>query len=283
MKFDKLVMIYILNLLLLFSIKLQANGPCDPLFNNPLTHYTNFPINKYYPSVKIRGGDIPYGSKAYILWRSRTSPSIPDSMFRYHYMNDEQILLELGFAVTPKDLADHTVNGMHIGQNVKGTTLVLAMDEIKNLTRAWPHMPERTSAFVRSRFSSTEEMFQKLNISPKLSKKKFQEAINQKENHQARYIIDSDGTVYFWTDAEAVKIKEATGLDATHNNFFNLINVANTKSYTTKQGKEIKVGYFIDQGVVNFNKDGTYTFESKEAAPFSKYQEYLDNYLEELE
>jgi hypothetical protein len=128
-----------------------------------------------------------------------------------------------------------------------------------------------------------KEMFNKLKISPTLTKRKFQKAREQHQTQQARYIIDGDGTVYFWTEAEAIKIKEATGPDATHANFYSCIKPANTKIIQSKSFGELTAGYYIDQGGVNFNQDGTYTFESKELAPFSKYQEYLDNYLEELE
>jgi hypothetical protein len=276
-------MFYVLNLLLFYSLNLFASGPCDQIFVNPLTHYTNFPINKHYPSIKIHGREIPYGSKAFILWRSRSSPSIPDSMFRYHYMKDEQILIELGFAVTPKDVAEHTINGLHIGKDVKGASLVLVMDEIKNLKRVWGVNLKFVLPLIHKKFSSPEDMFNKLGISPTLSKKKFEQTKEQHKTQQARYIIDGDGTVYFWTDAEAIKIKEATGLDASHANFYSSINPANTKIIQRKSLGEFTAGYYIDRGVVNFNQDGTYTFESQEPAPFSKYQEYLDNYLEELE
>jgi len=45
----------------------------------------DFPIEKYYPDIKVTSDYIPRGTKAYQLWRSRTPSNIPDESFNYHY------------------------------------------------------------------------------------------------------------------------------------------------------------------------------------------------------
>ena len=57
----------------------------------------DFPIQEYYRDVKIKRNDdgslsFSKGSKAFVLWRGRTPPHIPDTAFAFHYLSNQEIV-----------------------------------------------------------------------------------------------------------------------------------------------------------------------------------------------
>ena len=71
----------------------HGQGSCPELFSN-----RDFPIEKYYLHPPIKKIEHSSGrvevrfskySKAFIMWRARSSPDVPDSAFALHYLSDE--------------------------------------------------------------------------------------------------------------------------------------------------------------------------------------------------
>lgn len=84
----------------------DANHCTDFFEKTPRRESDDFPIERYYPSVSISVGpkgelNFSRSSKAYILWRQKTPPHIPDRAFAFHYMQPPEVVSHVVLSSSP--------------------------------------------------------------------------------------------------------------------------------------------------------------------------------------
>jgi hypothetical protein len=192
----------------------------------------DFPIEEYYPNVQVKNGYIPRGSKAFILWRQKTASHIPDSAFNYHYMTNERIAEEIGGMVNVKKTQTVVVNGVKILGDLHPDAHAMLEKYYADPSSKQLALP--TSKKVRpvaiEKYGSPQKMFEQIGITLELTDARLRNILSTNQN-EVRFIIDANGKVYAWTEAESLKIKEALGgshdVVGVHQNVFELIEHSN--------------------------------------------------------
>ena len=257
-----------------FNALLELN---PPVINQYTQHY-DYPIEQIYPDLIIKNGYIPKGSRAFILWRSRTSPWVPDSAFLFHYMNRKEVARELGFLI--EDSAEHlSRKGITLYERLSDQAAEMISNYFKNLENVALFPINRTAyrpqKVAQQLYDSVDNMFEQLRVSPILTKNKWAQLKASDQQH-VRWLVTGDGRIYMWTNKEADTIMNATEMPATHVDMLALV----TQHSSEVPPNEAPVVAF---GNISF-KDGAitisdlYGYEKGKDQKFDLLQ-YIEAYL----
>jgi len=133
----------------------------------PMKTLGRFPIEKYYKHVNVSNGPA-YGSKAYILWRSKTPPHFPPEAFLAHYMNPRKVAEELQWIPTVSKRAANGSRFIHINTEIRRSLI--------------------------ESFGSLKGAMKKLGIELRASSETFQDI--SASGRQARFILTDDLQLY---------------------------------------------------------------------------------------
>lgn len=213
-----LFLIFLIGLIPSFAAA-EGSAACDLKIRPLLDQLTqsDFPIEKYFPGQKVSAGVINRSSKAFITWRARTAPHIPDEAFNWHYYTEKQKLEAAGFPEL-KQVKANPRSATHAVQKLSPDCKSMVESFYRNhhtvtafeITPPWKQMSQAIE-----KHGSPEAMLRELGISPTLTRQKAHRLWND-PTYTGKYFIDSSGTLYFLSTEELALIEKATGISEVH-------------------------------------------------------------------
>ncbi len=183
------------------ALTAPQGNKCEEL-SRLIERHEDFPIEQVYPNIQVSLNSIPRGSKAFILWRQKTPPWIPDTAFNWHYYTPEQRRVAARFPVAAKPS-----EGMLVPSTGLPAEVTQFLTKKPTLVQ---YLPNELGMELRKtmiqKFGSAEKMLFLLGIDSDVRNKL---APIKEKQEEGRWFIDTKGQVVLFTESDLSKMVAA--------------------------------------------------------------------------
>ena len=189
----------------------------------------DYPIERTFPALKVVPGKIQRDGIAFKYWRTKTPANIPDFAFNYHYMNKEEVMLDLkersGFGRI--EIADPIV---HRPEKMLSPYCRQAIHDFYQnggnaKTYDFKNVTPKPSQLAKEFYGSVHAMAKDLGIDFLVTPKKWNAILAQANTDKVvteKFFLDAQGRLYILTEAEAKIISTALSMENPIENHYSM-------------------------------------------------------------